>query len=158
MLRAPAGVLAVARFGRKLTTDAIRATIASVRSEVREANSAPDPSVLAKAAFARLERAEIPSLRPVLNLTGTVLHTNLGRALLAAPAIEAAVAVMAAPAALEYDLDSGGRGERDDHVRALLRELTGAEDALWSTTTPPRCCWAWPCWRRASRPSFRAAS
>ncbi len=130
VLRAPAGALAVARFGRRLTADAVRAEIETIRPALREGAAAPDPATLADAALLALERAETPSLRPVLNLTGTVLHTNLGRALLAAPAIEAAVAVMAAPAALEYDLDSGGRGERDDHVRALLRELTGAEDAL----------------------------
>ncbi|HLB97223.1 MAG TPA: L-seryl-tRNA(Sec) selenium transferase, partial [Acetobacteraceae bacterium] len=130
VLRTPAGALAVARFGHQLTAVAVRGVIETTRPALREGAAAPDPAALADAALAALERAETPSLRPVLNLTGTVLHTNLGRALLAAPAIEAAGAVMAAPAALEYDLQSGGRGERDDHVRALLRELTGAEDAL----------------------------
>ncbi len=130
MLRAPAGALAVARFGRQLAADAVRTEIEAIRPALRQGAAAPDPAALADLALAALERGKTPSLRPVLNLTGTVLHTNLGRALLATPAIEAAVAVMAAPAALEYDLDSGGRGERDDHVRALLRELTGAEDAL----------------------------
>ncbi len=130
VLRAPAGALAVARFGRAPATAAVRAAIDAARPAVRAGTTPADPAALADAALAGLERAQAPSLRPVLNLTGTVLHTNLGRALLAAPAIEAALAVMAAPAALEYDLDSGGRGERDDHVRGLLRELTGAEDAL----------------------------
>jgi len=130
VLRAPAGVVAVSRFGRVLTTDAVRRVIGAARPALRTGAAASDPAALAEAALADLERAETPSLRPVLNLTGTVLHTNLGRALLATPAIAAATAVMAAPAALEYDLDSGGRGERDDHVRGLLRELTGAEDAL----------------------------
>jgi L-seryl-tRNA(Ser) seleniumtransferase len=130
VLRAPSGVLAIARFGRAPAADAIRAIIDAARPALRQGAAAPDPAALADAALAALERAETPSLRPVINLTGTVLHTNLGRALLAAPAIAAALAVMATPAALEYDLDSGGRGERDDHVRALLRELTGAEDAL----------------------------
>jgi L-seryl-tRNA(Ser) seleniumtransferase len=130
VLRAPAGVLAVARFGRQPATEAVRQAIGAAREALHDGTDVPEPDSLAEAAFAALERADVPSLRPVLNLTGTVLHTNLGRALWAREAIAAATAVMAAPAALEYDLDSGGRGERDDHVRGLLRELTGAEDAL----------------------------
>ncbi len=70
------------------------------------------------------------SLRPVLNATGVVLHTNLGRAPLAAAAVEAVAAVAAGYSALEFDLESGVRGQRTDHGRGLLAALAGAEDAL----------------------------
>jgi L-seryl-tRNA(Ser) seleniumtransferase len=120
----------VDRFGRRAATDAIRAALQEAREAVGGgAPSAPTTEDLAVAALARLQAQACSELRPLFNLTGTVLHTNLGRALLAEAAIEAAVAAMREPMALEYDLRSGGRGERDDHVRALLCDLTGAEDA-----------------------------
>ena len=119
----------VERHGRVAATEAIRSVIDEARDSMRTtASNAPGADELAQRAAARLD-AQLPSLRPLFNLTGTVLHTNLGRALLAEAAIEAATAAMRHAVALEYDLDGGERGERDDHVRDLLRELTGAEDA-----------------------------
>jgi L-seryl-tRNA(Ser) seleniumtransferase len=125
VLRTPAAVSAIERFGRTAVVEAIRATLASVRA----ARHVAAMDEVAAGALARLEVQARPNLRPVFNLTGTVLHTNLGRALIADAAIEAAVAAMRAAVALEFDIASGRRGERDDHVRALLCELTGAEDA-----------------------------
>ncbi len=120
------GQTLVAAHGRKPVTEALRAELDEMRAAIR-AGSAPG-DLLARL-DTRLSAAARTRLRPILNLTGTVLHTNLGRAILAEAAVLAAGAAMRAPLALEYDLDSGGRGQRDDHLRGLLCELTGAEDA-----------------------------
>ena len=88
-----------------------------------------DPDLLARARE-RVERAERPSLRRVLNATGVIVHTNLGRAPLAAAAREAVSRAAEGYSTLEWDADTGTRGSRHDHVEALLTELTGAEAAL----------------------------
>ena len=129
VLRTDAAAIAVARYGREATTKAIRGVVASLRGDPASADALPD--AVAAEAMTRLERADVPSVRPVFNLTGTVLHTNLGRALLPETAIRAAVAAMRAPVALEFDLATGKRGERDDHVRGLISEITGAESAVF---------------------------
>ncbi|MDF1506397.1 L-seryl-tRNA(Sec) selenium transferase, partial [Roseisolibacter sp. H3M3-2] len=97
-----------------------------------EAPDAAPPDALAagRAAAEALEARLRPSLRPVLNATGVVLHTNLGRAPLAESALDAVRAVAEGYANLEYDVARGARGSRHDHCVALLRELTGAEDAV----------------------------
>ena len=78
----------------------------------------------------RLRQDFSPSLKPVINATGIILHTGLGRAPLSPAAQENVARIMSGYSSLEFDLDSGKRGERTDHVRRLLCELTGAEDAL----------------------------
>jgi L-seryl-tRNA(Ser) seleniumtransferase len=132
VLRTPVAAAAVARYGRKATTDAVRRAVAAVRDGARNGGTGaplPDASTIAAGAAQILDAEESPSLRRVFNLTGTVLHTNLGRALLPDAAIAAAVDAMRSAVALEYDIGGAARGERDDHVRGLIRELTGAEDA-----------------------------
>lgn len=79
----------------------------------------------------QLEKKNRASLKPLMNLTGTVLHTNLGRAVLPQEAIDAVINVAGAPSNLEYDLGRGERGERDSHIEALVCELTGAEAATF---------------------------
>jgi L-seryl-tRNA(Ser) seleniumtransferase len=131
VLATPAGQQAVDAFGRAPATQAIRAALDEVRACLLAGKlvALPAPDHVALAATDALERDARTRLRPVFNLTGTVLHTNLGRALLAEEAVEAATRAMRSAVALEYDLATGTRGERDDHVRELLIELTGAEDA-----------------------------
>jgi L-seryl-tRNA(Ser) seleniumtransferase len=128
-LRAPSGRKGVTSFGHQATVDAIRRTLAALRTCPRSGQARPDAEAIARGALRLLRRQQAPSLRRVFNLTGTVLHTNLGRAILPEAAIEAARDAMRSAVALEFDLDGAARGERDDHVRGLIRELTGAEDA-----------------------------
>lgn len=89
-----------------------------------------DPDWYAERVRGSIQNLAAASLRPVINATGVVLHTNLGRAPLADVAISALQEAAAGYATLEYDTHTGGRGSRYDHCRALLAHLTGAEDAL----------------------------
>ncbi|MET3355767.1 UNVERIFIED_ORG: L-seryl-tRNA(Ser) seleniumtransferase [Xanthobacter viscosus] len=130
VLKAELARAATDRHGRQATTAAVRTALDERRAALRAGAGGPaTPDEIAASALARLDAAAAPSLRPVFNLTGTVLHTNLGRAIFAEEAVEAAVRAMRSAVTLEYDLDGGKRGERDDHVRGLVCELTGAEDA-----------------------------
>jgi L-seryl-tRNA(Ser) seleniumtransferase len=119
-------------YARTQVTGALRAELERLRTHAVSGELRLDAlsvQMIAGNVAARLQQRTRPQLRPVFNLTGTVLHTNLGRALLADTAVQAVVRALTAPVNLEFDLNSGGRGDRDDLVEPLLCELTGAEAA-----------------------------
>ena len=128
LLDSPEFAPLLVRAPRPLVADAIRASIDAVRS--KQTSTPRDALEWARAAGEQLALRERPSLRSLINATGVVLHTNLGRAPLAAPALQAIFDTAAGACNLEYDLDTGERGSRYVHAVALLRELTGAEDAI----------------------------
>jgi L-seryl-tRNA(Ser) seleniumtransferase len=118
-------------FGRAALIDALRAEADALRQRASAGEPDPDDVSLAleRAVPARLAALALPSLQPVINATGVILHTNLGRAPLARAAVER-VAALAAYSNLEYDLDTGARGRRDVHAERLLCRLTSAEAAV----------------------------
>ncbi len=112
---------------RALAVQAARAALAGAREEIRAGH---DPGDLAARAATELEAASRPRLRRVLNATGVIVHTNLGRAPLARAAAQRAAEIGGSYSNLELELAAGARGSRQDHTAALLRRLTGAEAAL----------------------------
>jgi L-seryl-tRNA(Ser) seleniumtransferase len=136
LLQRPALTTAAAVHGRDRVAEAVRSVAARLREQLareQDASSQPDvdvPAWIEDEAVAHLERDLAPSLRPVMNATGVIIHTNLGRAPLSASARYQATATAAGYANLEYDLDAGARGHRHVHAERLLRDLTGAEAAL----------------------------
>jgi L-seryl-tRNA(Ser) seleniumtransferase len=128
VLRGPDGEALVGRHGRAAATAAVREVLQSLRSEI-SAGGEPESSERGVAAAASRVLAE-RGLRRVVNATGVILHTNLGRSVLSARAAAAALEAAGGYSNLEYDLASGARGSRYDHAVPLLRELSGAEDAL----------------------------
>src|SRR5690348_10599480 len=126
VLRSEAGLSLIAEYGRQPALDAVRAVLQARR----EAGTAESVAAIIADSAVSLGRKMEPSQRRVFNLTGTVLHTNLGRAPLPEEAVAAAVEAMRNPTTLEYDLETGKRGERDDHLAGWLTRLTGAEAAL----------------------------
>jgi L-seryl-tRNA(Ser) seleniumtransferase len=120
----------VGLWGRELVTDTLRGLIDSLRQRILQGEN-PDLSTdaILLAAQQKLAAAQRPTLVPVLNLTGTVLHTNLGRACLPEEAMAAIHAASVGASNLEFDLETGARGDRDVHVEKLICELTGTEAA-----------------------------
>lgn len=125
LLAEPGVAALLAGVPRATVVAAARETVAAARRM-----RGPLPHDWAAEVRERVARAIVPTLRPVLNATGIVVHTNLGRAPLAPAAIAALHAVAEGYSTLEYDLPSGARGSRTDHVRRLLAEASGTEDAL----------------------------
>ncbi len=127
ILQEPAARELAARAGRDVAVAAVRRAL----EERRRAGIAGDDRDAAAAAIAQeaLDR-EAPHLRPVVNATGVIVHTNLGRAPLAREALAAATAIAGGYANLELDLETGGRGSRQDAVAPLIASLTGAEAGL----------------------------
>lgn len=130
LLRDPAFSTLLAQHGHSQVVAQLRQMLDEAREQIRQYQTLPDwshdwPSACAQ----RLTAGRQSALRPVFNLTGTVLHTNLGRAIQAESAVEAVASAMRAPVTLEYDLDDAGRGHRDRAIADLLCQITGAEDA-----------------------------
>ena len=124
LLRSPGGQELADRHGRAAAVEGLRKALA----EAREAGDAAPVDALLARAGALLEHT--PSLRGALNATGVIVHTNLGRAPLAAAALQRISSVAAGYSNLEYDLQAGTRGSRHDHLGGILAQLTGAEAGL----------------------------
>ena len=107
----------------------LAAAVREVLADARAGSEILDAAAYAKLAQERIAKRDAPTLRPVLNATGVVLHTNLGRAPLSAAALEA-IRDASGTASIEYDLERGARGERHGHAAGLIAEVTGAEDAV----------------------------
>ncbi|MBV9228810.1 MAG: L-seryl-tRNA(Sec) selenium transferase [Chloroflexi bacterium] len=130
LLHSVAGQQLISRFSRTLALRAIRSTLAQVRVAIRDGANCPSADELLSTAAHLLQAEQQPYLRSVINATGVIINTNLGRAPLSQEALQAVQQVSSGYANLEYDLEVGERGSRHTHVAALLRELTGAEAAI----------------------------
>ena len=130
LLRDEAFTLLLTEFGHNRVAQTLRQLQDEARDDIRQRQALPVwCNDWAQATYQRLLDENASALRPVINLTGTVLHTNLGRALQAQAAIDAVAQVMRSPVTLEYSLDDAGRGHRDQALADILCRLTGAEDA-----------------------------
>ncbi len=120
------------RFGRPLTLDALRLTLDEARARIKRdgETASPSPASILASAESHLAAWTTPSLAPVINATGVVLHTNLGRAPLSESTIQAMNAVAANYSNLEFDLGTGKRGSRLIHAESVLQKLLGVESAL----------------------------
>jgi L-seryl-tRNA(Ser) seleniumtransferase len=120
----------IGAYGRPLVTQALRESLEAIRADVRAGGAVPSNREILSLAEIRLASWTRPTLEPVINATGVILHTNLGRAPLSQSTISAMSAVSAGYSTLEFDLQTGKRGSRLLHAEALLQRLTGAEAAI----------------------------
>lgn len=130
LLQTPQSLSWIASYGRPLALQAVRQVLEEARSHYPEDGRVPERMALMKRAEALLESWTSPTLVPVINASGVILHTNLGRAPLSLAALEAVNAVSVGYSNLEYDLAKGERGSRLAHAENLLQRLTGGDAAL----------------------------
>src|SRR6266567_3139120 len=130
LLQSSGGAGLIAQYSRGMTLHAIRAALAQARLDIFNGSTCPSSEQLLAAAEQTLQQVMQPHLRSVINATGVIINTNLGRAPLSQEALQAVQQVSGGYSNLEYDLEQGERGSRHVHVAALLRELTGAEAAI----------------------------
>ena len=117
-------------YGRPLTLEAFRETLANIRSTYKQGGSLPQSQTILFQSQEKLALWSMPTLIPVINATGVILHTNLGRAVLSQSAIQATQSIASSFSTLEFDLENGKRGSRLVHAENLLTRLTGAEAAM----------------------------
>ena len=120
----------IADYGRPLTLEAIRTVLAEIRAKIQADATVPERSHILEQARRLLDNWLAPTLLPVINATGVILHTNLGRAPLSREALKAINSLSSGYSTLEFELGKGARGSRSVHAEALLTRLTGAEAAL----------------------------
>lgn len=130
LISSPAGSGLCQQFGRAQTREAIRAALSNTRTTVRAGQPIPGSDSIMAQVSATLTHQGAPTLRPVINATGVLIHTNLGRAPLSDRAITAIYQVAENYSNLEYELEPGQRGKRDLHAANMVSAVTGAEDAL----------------------------
>lgn len=130
LLNLPVMVALQEEYGHEWCLQAIRQVLDEVRSQVKKTDTLPSDEDIVFQVESLLKAQSTSTLQPVINATGVVLHTNLGRAPLCQSALEEVARIGQAYSTLEYDLDKGQRGKRDIHAANLLVKLTGAEAAL----------------------------
>lgn len=130
LLRTPAGQRLEARSSHELAVRAIRQSLAQARTAILSGAPCPPEEALLDVASSLLQQEQQPHLRPLINATGVIINTNLGRSPLSQEALHAVQQVAQGYSNLEYDLEAGERGSRHTHITSLLCELTGAEAAL----------------------------